>query len=304
MNGRLGLGVLVGLLAAGLVAVAILLGLDAGGSDSAPRELESGEPISVVTTISPPVHRLGDLVVARLDVTVDTRAVDPRHIDVGVQFAPYELARDVEVSRVDAGPLSELRYVYRLQCVVIDCLGDESSTEIELPDAMVSYLRRDPNLVVELPTTWPTAILVARAGDQAENVPAEAILGELPEPIYAVDPTVLRGLLIGLAALLLLAAAAWALVALRPRWSPRVPASQPAAESDSLGRALARLRDARGDSAASQRLALEALAVELDSVNGHAFAPVARRLAWSSGTPDELELDALVAAAQELEADS
>ena len=225
----------------------------------------------------------------------------PVGVDVTAQFAPYELARDVEISRSSAAGVVGLRFTYVLQCVVGDCASEDSSTRIELPQPVVSYRSIDPNRNVELRPLWPTATIVARVGDRAGAVPAEATLDGLPETTYSVAPSVVRGLSIGLAALLVAAVAAWALVLLRPTRRRRVATSELPSEAYSLGRALAALVEARGDSAASQQLALEALAGELDARDGCDLASVARRLAWSSRASDKAELDDLLRAATELE---
>ena len=301
MNARLAIGALVALAAVGAVAAAIVLGLGSGTTEAAPRELDSGEPIAIVTTLSPAVHRLGDLVVARLELTVDPQIVDPGRIDVRAQFAPYEPAREVQVSRRSAAGRSVVEYTYWLQCLASDCVREESPAQIELPQALVSYLRSDTNRGVNRPTSWPTATLVVRAGDGAGSVPAEATLGALPEATYAISPNLLRGLAIGLAALLVAAASAWALYLLRPRWKVGGPASEPASESDGLSCALAQLVEARDQSVNAQRLALHELASELESPHTQQLAPLARRLAWSSVSPERTEVDALLAAATKLE---
>ena len=132
-------------------------------------------------------------------------------------------------------------------------------------------------------------------------MPAEATLGALPAATYAVSPDLLRGLAIGLAALLVAAASAWALHLLRPRWKVAGQASEPASESEGLSRALAQLVEARDQSVHAQRLALHELAGELDLPHAPQLAPLARRLAWSSISPDPTEVDALLAAATRLE---
>ena len=300
MNSRFVIGVLLALVVAAAIAGAIVLGLGSGSPESAPEPLESNEPISFATSLTPPTHRIGDLVVAQLEVAVDPRLVDPGLVEVRAQFTPYELARDVEIARRDAGDFVVIEYSYGLQCLSSDCLTDESPGQIELPPAGISYVQRDTNRGVDAQTQWPTATLVARTGDGAGSVPAEAILDALPEASYAVDAGVLRGLAIGLAGLLLTAVLVWALHGLRPSWGRQEATSEAQTEADPLRAALAQLDEARGESATSQRLALEELASALDSVDGSELAPLARRLAWADGAPDPAEVDALALAARDL----
>ena len=231
MNGRVIIGALVGLTAAGAIAAAVAFGLASESPEPAPRQLEAGEPISVATTLSPRVHRIGDLVVATIELTVDQLLVDPDRIGVRAQFSPYELARDVTVTRATVGDLAIMRFTYGLQCLSSDCAGEESPRLVELPAALVSYLRSDTNRGVDLPAPWPTSVLVSRAGDGAGSVPAEAILGGFPEQTYSVSPSLLRGLAIGLAVLLVLAAAIWAWLAVRPAWRARDAANEPSREA-------------------------------------------------------------------------
>jgi hypothetical protein len=301
VNARVVVGAVVALVAAGAIAAAIAFGLASDSQEPAPRQLEAGEPIAVATTLSPQVHRIGDLVVATVELTVDQQLIDPDRIDVRAQFSPYELAGEVSVTRATAGDLAIMRFTYGLQCLSSDCAGEESPRLVELPAALVSYLRRDTNRGVDLPVPWPTSVLVSRAGDGAGSVPAEAILGGFPEQTYIVSPSLLRGLAIGLAVLLVLAAAIWAWHAVRPARRARDAASHPPESPHTLERALEQLAQARHGSQASQRLALEALAVELGSASGAKLAPRARRLAWSQGGIEAAELDAVLTEAQELE---
>jgi hypothetical protein len=301
VNSRFVIGALLALLVAGAISAAVVLGLGSDGSEPASEPRDSSEPIAMATSLSPPTHRIGDLVVARLEVAVDPRRVDPELVVVRAQFTPYELARDVEIARRHAGDLVVVEYSYALQCLSSDCLTDESPGQIELPQAGVSYVQRDTKLGVDTQTPWPTATLVARTGDGAGSVPAEATLGALPEATYAIDTRVLRGLAIGLAALLLAAVLVWALIRLRPSWGRHESASEAPTDTDPLADALAQLEEARGESPTSQRLALEELANALDSVDNRELAPLARRLAWASGVPDPADVEALALAARDLQ---
>lgn len=307
MSARLGIGLLVALLTAGALAAAVALGLGSGSSEAEIERLDSGEPILVATSLSPPVHRLGDIVVAQLDVTLDSRLVDPGRIVVRAQFMPYELVGDADITRLEADGHVMLQHRYRLQCLTIDCVREESPAQIMLPQALVSYLRSDTNRGVDLPTSWPAATIVARTGEGAGGVPAEATLARVPEATYAIDPSVLSGVAIGLAMGLVAVVAGWTLVLLRPRLnrgSKREGERVQSATPDSLSGALERVSSAQGASAASQSLALEALAFELDAIEDDGLAPLARRLAWSSEAVERRDIDELLAAARKLEGES
>lgn len=301
MSARLVIALGAALAAAGAIAAAIALGLGGGSSEAEPRALDGSEPIAIAATLTPAAHRVGDPVLARLDVTVDERVVDSSLVEVRAQFAPYELAGDVETATSHRDGVTTLSFSYTIQCLTSACVSDEGALELELPPALVSYVRSDTSRGVDAPTSWPVAILVARSGSGGGPVPAEATLGALPQTTYAISPGLLRGLAIGLAALLIASVFAWLIVAVRPTWRPGTAPDEAPTELDPLGRALDELAAAKGGSIDAQRLALESLATQLELHNGTKLAPLARRLAWSSGAPDAGEIDALAAAARKLE---
>ncbi len=309
MTRRIVVSGMLALVAAGAVAAALVLGLGSSSSEPqpVPSALEPGEPVAAETTLSPPIHRLGDLVTARLELTIDPAFVDPDRITVRAQFAPYEPASEVQISSHRVGAQAVQVLSYELQCAVRECVSERSDMIVELPRAVVSFVRRDTGLGVDMFTDWPAATIVARTGNRARAVPAEATLGEPPPVSYAVNPDVLRGLAMGLAALLVALVAVWAQRTLTPRLRRRTRQEPAAVEPTGLSAAIEGLRIAGQEGPDAERLALEELACELESTNGRALAPLgrqlaptARRLAWSAERPGRDELEALLAAARDI----
>ncbi|MFQ5425680.1 MAG: hypothetical protein ACE5EV_01210, partial [Gaiellales bacterium] len=107
---------LAAIAAAGAVAAAIVLGAGSDGRRAPSAPPLGGEPVAFATTVSPPAHRLGDLVTARLEVAIDTGVVDPDLVKVRAQFAPYEVAGDIDTSLARGGGLALLSLTYPLQC--------------------------------------------------------------------------------------------------------------------------------------------------------------------------------------------
>lgn len=73
-----------------------------------------------------------------------------------------------------------IAYEYPLQCPAARCLSEEQAVLVELPPAVVSFVRLDTERGVEARVAWPTARVLSRTGGAVMAVPAEASFGELP----------------------------------------------------------------------------------------------------------------------------
>lgn len=290
-----------------LVAVALLAAVGAGcgggGDASAP---PPGRFVATSRSLTPNVHLFAEPVVARLDVVVDRRHLDPGRIRVRAEFLPYELISSVARSRRDFTRFTRLTFEYSLRCLELDCipernvsdLGEQESGRAErkafrFKPARVLYDDPEAGKARQLRRVWwPPLESTSRINESDLFTPLyspqfqsqwRATVAPLPEPTYRVQPPVLAAGLVA-AALALLALPA-ALVARRIR-SRRPPPLEPEPELPPLVRALQLVEWARArEDGEDRRKALELLAFELDAVGRDEPARAARRLAWSPALP-------------------
>jgi hypothetical protein len=298
---------------AGLVAaLALLLAFSAAGCGGGSSGLPGGRESIARTSIVPAVHLFAEPVVARLDVTVDPRRLDPDHIRVTSDFRPYEVLR-VAKTRDRLGAVTRLRYAFTLRCLLIECIprvlpsaageaesGRGDRMKFSFGRARVLYGKGTGEPRVVASARWPTLESISRIN--ASSVPRGEFLfrtnvAPLPPATYRLTPTLLAVLLLlGAAALLALPVT---LVALRWR-RRRPPAVEEEPEVPPLERALRLVEWAseNGD-VPKQREALELLACELDARDATSIAQDARRLAWSAAPPVGRQATVLVASVRE-----
>ena len=239
-----------------------------------------GPAVRATASLSPRAVLFGDTVTARVDAVIDPARVDPRRLRLRGEFAPYRAAGQ-PVTTV-AG--TDVRITVRLRCWTGACLAGSKRHRLVFPPARLDYgsgsvLVRWPSLErysrldpVEVARSDPTQVAPWR-GDDAAAGPVS----------YAIDPQLLRWLLVA-AGVVFLAAAALLGVRLVPRW--RVSLRRRRFELSPLERALLVLEAAWARSAADQRKALELLAAELESQGQPPLAGRARELAWSASMPE------------------
>ena len=285
---------------AGAVAAAIALGT--GGGSEAPAA--AVEPPADLITAEPsitPVHALfGDPVLAEIVIMVDNRHVDPNSVLVGPRFAPFDRIGNPEITTVEAGATTILRYRFRLQCVSRGCLPGDDAREIELPAVELEWLLIDPVDQGRTTFRWPTVVVAARTDTafREQGLPQISSL-QAPPVSYERSPSTLRWLMLaGATALLCLVGGGVAWFLLRRRAT--APAAEAVAAPFALDDALAGVEDAAtsGD-ARARRTALGRLA-ELPDVGAlDGVASRARALAWSR---DEPAADAMSALVEEIRA--
>lgn len=280
----------------GAVAAAIMLGT--GGGDDAPAA--AVEPPADLITAEPsitPVRALfGDRVVAEIVITVDNRRVDPSSVLVGPRFAPFDRIGNPEITTVEAGATTILRYRFQLQCVSRGCLPGGDAREIELPAVELEWLLVDP--VDEGRTTfrWPIVVVASRA-DAAfrENGLPQISSLQAPPVSYERSPSTLRWLTLAGAAVLLClvgGGVAWFLL----RRGRTEQAVEEVATRLTLDAALDGVEDAAASGDARARRAALGRLAELPDVGAlDGVAPRVRALAWSRDEPPADAMRALVA---------
>jgi hypothetical protein len=280
-----------------LLAVVLVLGGAVGAlallvrDEAEPPGLPVGDDgIAARTSLSDRSQLFGEQLVARLDLLVDRKVLDPDHVAVDARFAPFTSGGSAVVTRVDHGRFTSLRFEYRLDCLAAACVPETLTQSFALPELRV----RHEGSLVEV-AQWPRVTIGSRIGEPADDgnegrfrsrsdIAWRANL-DLAEPTYRVDTTLLTSLLVSGAAALLLASVLLLLHAFpvarlglhRLRGDRTTP----------LERALRVLERAHAQGLErEQRLALDRLAQELRTGGQHALAGTARELAWEQRIPD------------------
>ena len=271
------------------LALAVLAGIVAGllwlARDTAGTSARSTDAISVTGTVTPEVHVFGDRVEAEIVVVIDPAVVDAASVRVDQEFAPYEVAGRATVARSVSGGVGVVRFTYPLRCLREGCDALSSRGVVELPTGRVLYRFAAARGTAVSPLDWPPFEVVSRvSSEDVERIRWRAAEATLPPVTPRVDPAVLVGLVLLLAALLA-GSALWLVqrVWLLPRTSAQDdgPVGDPRTR---LEQALLQLREAsrNGDSPLRRR-ALERVALELAAVGRPDLADAARGLAWSPG---------------------
>jgi hypothetical protein len=285
----------VGALALGGAVAAVVAGLRAGGDPSLPAP--AGEAVVLTATVTPARHLFGDSVTAELTLTVDEALVTPESIRFSPRFGPYRQRGRAETTRRDLGSTTVITYRYTLQCIDRACAPGGDEKELELPFSVLRYAHRELLGVIES-VTWPPITVVSRfePGD-LEDPRLEVAPGDIAPAGFRADPSVLGWLLVGLAAALLLAVAAFAARKLwrsapLPAVAPEAPAGPPLLVTLEL------IEAALEAGEEERRTALDELARVLEGA-GHAdLARLVRRLAWSKRSPVAEEMREVATAAR------
>lgn len=234
--------------------------------------------------------RFGDTVPVRLDVLVPRERVQPSSVRLNASFAPYTTVGPIGAKRVDDDATTLVRYRFDLECLRPACLPERDGSPFLLPLALVSFTTTN-HAAGQVVVSWPP-LAVDTQLDPLELSQLAWRDGASPRPAfdYRLPPRLLALLL---AALSIAAAVASARI-LVPRVAASLPEHRELDRRSVLERAIAAVRTAaRGDDTAERRRSLDLLARELRA-GKRDEAPVARRLAWSRGTPVSGEMERLV----------
>ena len=254
------------------------------------------EGIAATGAVEPRIILFGDTIVARVDVLLDRRKVDPASVRVGTEFVPWEIVGPQTRVRRDAGTSTWLRTSFTLRCTGSPCLPANESSPLEFNTAQVTYapVGGERGVRESIAVDFPILLVYSRFAAAnldgpaaASSIPWRADLESFPAVGYRIAPGVLVPALLVLAGLLAAAGAVLAVVALPRRQADREPEPEPepVVVLTPLEQALELLEDAsRADGAEARRRALELVAEVLDP--GHPeLARAARTLAWSEDDP-------------------
>lgn len=270
-------------------------------------DLPPGRAVLATPSLTPAVHLFGDTVVARLDVVVDERRLDPGRVKLVPRFGPYELVGPAEVERTDHGDVTEVRYTLRLRCLGPSCiprrLGSNAGADepgrgerraFRFRPSQLTYDEGPRDRVLRV-VRFPVLESVSRINESEFGLvrfPFVAGYRPLPEVTWVAAPQLLAALLV-VAALALLTPGA---LLLRRWWRgrrPEVVVEEP--ELPPLERALQLVLWSRDrPDGEDRRRALEVLAETLDAEGPPELADDARVLAWSPSSPTPTAATALV----------
>jgi hypothetical protein len=234
-------------------------------------------PLDVRTSLAPTQSFFGDTLLAEVDVDVDTHAISPGRIRVVPNFTPYAETGAPVVSTTRSGRAATVRFRYRIQCVLQDCVPGTRPLTLRFSPIVVAVRGGGGTHSVTAP--WPPARVTSRlsSGDlqrvrfrRPGTVPPTTSTDALPDLLTAVA-----------AALALLAAAVFAVEAVRLS-DRRRDRTRPTP----LERALRLTREsARRSSAADRRKALSLLSQTLEDEGASRLADTASVAAWSDAPP-------------------
>jgi hypothetical protein len=285
-------------LAAAVAAIAVAVVATRDDADSAGRDV----PIRVQGTLTPRILLFGDTLIARIDVTLDRRQIDPDSVRFHADFTPWEVVGKPRLERRDGGRTTLVRTTWVLRCLIGPCVPPRALAPLEFDPAQITYGGGEATRL-----RWPVLYVHSRlpAGDLdragSASHPWRVDLISLPEPSYRVAPRLLVALLLAAAGLLVLAGAFFAYRALpERREAPPPPPEPPPPPPSVLEQALALLEDpAPDDGVADRRRALELIADELEARDAR-LAGTARALAWREEMPPPVETIALAANVREV----
>ncbi len=266
--------------AAAAVVVVLVLGL-ALGWDRSGDEGAAPRPFAATTALSSQTVSFGDPLLARLDVVVDSRSVDPASVEVEPSFGAYRIV-DHTLERTH-GSGERLAYRYVLECLDPVCIPAGNRVEQRFQPATIAYRTRAGEKVTQH-VAWPRYLLSSRLTEAERRHPEQNLrFDTTPPPAhYRIDPGLLRALLAVAAALLALTTAILVGLALHPRTAAGV-------DRPSESRLQQALRAVRASTVNGQpterRKALGWLGRELRAIERPSEANEAGRLAWSAETP-------------------
>ena len=267
------------------------------------REGATGTPLIARPSLSPSEIYFGDLVHARIDVSIDPKRIDPDTMELARAFAPYRSVGPIRRVRSDTGRLSIISFQVTLRCLELRCLPNSGDTVIRPQPARIVF--SSPSGRHELELGWPDLEVTPRILNSAfsssiERVSSWRAQDRVPPAVsYRFSPTALETLLGILGGLLLLAGAA--LFTYHLVGTPEVVERWRLARLPPLERALRLLESSsiRSGSPARRR-ALDLLAVELARTGEPAKAGEARSLAWTDAPPTLGESRRIASEAREL----
>ncbi len=270
------------------VAAAVALVGAAGASASA--------PIEVTTSISPDWIYFADTVTARVDVVADRTQVDASSVQIAASFAPWEEARDPEVSTVETATTMQRTIVYTLRCIDVTCVPRGTVVQpFHLPAVTVTAeSSSQASIVVRQP--WPPVNVAGRFLPPETGAVRPQLVLETRAPSMRFDVSPNGGALAFDVAAGLLGLAAVGLASIEARRYAGRRRSR-ADDRPPLVRALDLIREARSRDAADRRRAVALLARLLP--HHAAEQSAAAEIAWSKPDPSPEELERL---ADEVEA--
>ena len=298
-------------LAATLLAASLAAGC--GGSGDEIAALPAGSFVTATGSLSPTVHLFGDTITAEVQAVVDRAQLDPGRVSLKTFFEPYEQVGETEVSRRDAGDLSEVRYRLKLRCLTRTCMTATLGTIINpgggaprifrFQPAQVQYTdpgADEPRLLRTVRFTPLESVSRINAQDvnQVYGFPFRGTFTPLPAVSQRISPGLLAALLVLAAAVLLVLP-----VTLAVRWyrrRRRPPPPEPEPEPSPLARAVALVEwSLAREDGAERRAALDALAAELDVLESDGLAEETRVAAWSPPSPSPMEATRILALVKE-----
>ena len=297
------------LLAAGfaLLVAAVVTSRDGTG------ETGAGPPLASLPSarawFERDVHPFGEPVTAHIELAVAKDRILPDTVQISADFRPYELVgRPRRVTR-DLGRSLLVHYALTLRCRRLDCVPETQSKEFEFttfsarwryppPPNTPARFRTEQYTTQRFGGPLPSLKVTTRlADDDVADGRWRTGVEQLAAVTYRFAPTPLLVVLVLLA--LAMVGVAGGAMTVYVRRLRREAAERGAVAADvpltPLEEALGLVTAARGNGDGRARMALDALAGELDGAGQAELAREAERIAWSPSHPDEDAVAALAA---------
>lgn len=281
------------------VVVGLALGVvvrgDAEETGAAPGARFDGGALVVRTRVLPSVHAFGEPIVAEVDVRVDTTIIDPKRLQLNLDFDPYERTEVPSVRRAVSGNDLRLTYRYRLRCLGEGCDPSGVLGAVEFPTGRVRYhFLADPSgrgAFAEV--DWPGVTVTGRvAAPAVTRIEWRAEQETLAAVTYRSGPRLTAILLLLLAVALAGAAAVLAWMTWGRRRETAIVSEGTSRTPLEIVLEAARAAALNGD-LPWRRRALESVARELGDIGLVELAEDARTLAWSPADATSADVDEL-----------
>jgi hypothetical protein len=251
-------------------------------------------PLTASTSVTPQPSFFGERITARVEVVVDAAVVDPRTVQVTMDWSPYALVGQPRRSSVHGDGVTTVGFVYTLSCLDDGCLPGTRTRAVSFSGGKVESARRaggDETLALH----WPPVLVVPRvsAVAAAASPPPWRVQLALPPVDYRVTPA--TAIPAVWAAAVALAAVGLALVGWELVRHRRIRRERERALSE-LAQALQLVRESERRSVDDRRRALALLSRVLasDGADDARLADDATRLAWARPEPSPARIEELV----------
>jgi hypothetical protein len=255
-----------------------------------PASAFGARPLTVQTSVSPAWLYFADAVTARVDVLVDSRQVDPRSVQLGASFAPWQQIAPAGSATERSGAIVRLTYRFHLACLAFACIPASTVVQPFRLRSLTITARRLDGSSVALRRAWPVLHVAGRFPPPTALTATPTLITRtvVPAATYRFNATLLAWVLDGVGGIVIAVALGFGAVEFA-RW--RSGRRDLAVDTrPPLARSLALVREAQSRDPEDRRRAVGLLARTLPPTTS-GLTSVASEVAWSlpEPLPDDIE---------------